>query len=346
MGGSGRSPYLAAIPFTARPLFAQPRPGGTWWCRAQDGVVHVLSSDPGEAVTAWRGGAFTPTDVVAADLAAVVAQAKQVKLVEPRLTRMSCDAAGNVYVVLASRGITDMVLVVDPKGVVGLVASPAQLKRPGVVGSLTTTIAADDRGTWIHLDDDGADSAWLIHADRQPDGTYTLSKVLPKYTGTDAPSADQVTYGTVARTGAWAYWKDDTVWSIDPATATARAVAQIEMSLEGLTRTPPIVLPSGELWFAVNEVSTTEFVGGNVWIETGDRSRWIRARPDGAGGLRFAEIDGDALRAQLAAAPDAGGLAVAGTAAMSTGGFRPDPATGGLIAFDTELGGVIAVEPR
>ncbi len=161
------------------------------------------------------------------------------------------------------------------------------------------------------------------------------------------------TWGAPDFTGGWVFYSNGAFWRISRDGGAIAPLLRMDLPTKGVSVSGPIVLANGDIWFAaLEDSSVVSYVGPDQWghgtaevkhqsIVLGDRSRWIRARLDGKGGVSLGEIDGEAI---LAALRKAGARLDGGV--FQTPRLKVDLTSGGILTYDTHHGVLYALAPQ
>ena len=168
------------------------------------------------------------------------------------------------------------------------------------------------------------------------------------------PTIDALTaWGAPDFTGGWVFYSNGAFWRISRDGGAIAPLVRMDLPTKGVSVSAPVVLANGDIWFAaLEDSSVVSYVGPDQWghgtaevkhqsIVLGDRSRWIRARLDGKGGVSLGEIDGDAILAALRKT----GARIDGDV-FQTPRLKVDLTSGGIFTYDTHHGVLYALTPQ
>jgi hypothetical protein len=291
------------------------------------------------------------------------------ELVVRHLSSLDSDAGGNLYFGVDVSGARHEAFLSwrHDADAIEVLATPER------VAQLSRNADGVELRTWAVLRPAPQGDAWLVvhereiqHAERHrplprqlvrlrrsASGRWDAESVPLRFeaaSGLETPAPADVASGAPDAGGGWIFFGGGALWRADAAGRT-RPLARLELPApDSAARTAPVVLENGDVWLALSRKSSVTghgvvHPGGayeerNTWFLLGDRSRWVRLRLDGRGGIQLAEIDGQALL---------DGLRKAGARLESevvrTKRLKRDHASGGLAAWDAHHDQLFVIRP-
>lgn len=267
--------------------------------------------------------------------------------------RVDAMADGSVFFGLSLYGSRhDGYCVVPPGGAPQLVAGWQFMKgfgKPGWGSSSFMRPCPDGRSAWLVLSNDGP--ANIAHLTPGAGGSWQARRVQPTWDGKPLTmNKSQLEWGAAEPGGGYLWHEKDSFYRLAP-DGRVSPLAKLPIPTAGVNLSEPVVLPNGDIWFGIAteysfsssgtvDQATGHYTHRATNFMVGDRSRLVRVRLDGQGGMAVGEISAEKLLEALRARGAAGDGGVFEPARL-----RIDHATGGLLVYDSHHGTLYSVMP-
>jgi hypothetical protein len=278
-----------------------------------------------------------------------------------QLDRMWIDALGHGFVRATLYGVKHDLLVAWWEGQAELVVHPGYIGRIAREQKIRPDFVYErfaptpQGGAWLFVWDGYKKTQpgqldchvrFLARGPKGWQGTVVTPRFATRGGKFKPPTRSQLLKGAPDWKGGWICYTGQALWRLHR-DGRAWPLAELKLDARGTSRTPPLVMKNGDVWVAINQdldVSghTDSLNRTHVFALIGDRSRWIRIRLDGEGGVSLGEIDGKAILAQLKARK----VGKRSSGVFKTTKLRLDPSTNGLLAFDGHHSVLFSVTPK